>query len=184
MSGADTPDSVEVLGRLGPPDGPALFVLYTGGTFGMGMHDDGSLVPLDLRELGAYLPFLRRLPLGLTVATFIDPIDSSAMGPSDWLDIADAIVANAPGHVGVVVLHGTDTMAYTASALSFLLDGIDIPIVLTGAQRPVTELRSDGSENLVTALAIAAGHLTGTELVPEVTIFFSDLLLRGNRAVK
>ena len=94
-------------------------------------------------------------PLALTVATFLDPIDSSAMRPSDWLDIADAIVAHAPGHAGVVVLHGTDTMAYTASALSFLLEGIDIPIVLTGAQRPVTELRSDGRENLVTALAIA-----------------------------
>ena len=120
----------------------------------------------------------------LTVATFVDPIDSSAMGTSDWLDIADAIVAHAPGHAGVVVLHGTDTMAYTASALSFLLEGIDIPIVLTGAQRPVTELRSDGRENLVTALAIAAGHLRGAPLVPEVTIFFSDVLLRGNRAVK
>ena len=178
-----SPASVEVLGRLGP-DGPALFVLYTGGTFGMGVHDDGSLVPLGPRELGDHLPFLRRLPLGLTVATFTDPIDSSAMDTSDWLDIADAIVAHAPGHAGVVVLHGTDTMAYTASALSFLLEGIDIPIVLTGAQRPVTELRSDGRENLVTALAIAAGHLRGAALVPEVTIFFSDVLLRGNRAVK
>ena len=183
MGGAHGPSSVEVVGRLGP-DGPALFVLYTGGTFGMGARDDGSLVPLDLRELGTHLPFLRRLPLALTVATFVDPIDSSVMEPSDWLDIADAIVAHAPGHVGVVVLHGTDTMAYTASALSFLLEGIDIPILLTGAQRPVTELRSDGRENLVTALSIAAGHLRGAPLVPEVTIFFSDVLLRGNRAVK
>ena len=174
---------VEVRGRIGP-DGPALLVLYTGGTFGMGQDADGSLVPLDLSELRDHLPFLRRLPLALTVATFRDPIDSSAMGISDWLDIADAIVAHAPGHAGVVVLHGTDTMAYTASALSFLLEGIDIPIVLTGAQRPVTELRSDGRENLVTALAIAAGHLRGAVLVPEVTIFFADLLLRGNRAVK
>ena len=174
---------VEVLGQIGP-DGPALLVLYTGGTFGMGQDADGSLVPLDLREIRDHLPFLRRLPLALTVATFRDPIDSSAMRTSDWLDIADAIVTNAPGHAGVVVLHGTDTMAYTASALSFLLEGIDIPIVLTGAQRPVTELRSDGRENLVTALAIAAGHLRGAVLVPEVTIFFSDLLIRGNRAVK
>jgi L-asparaginase len=174
---------VEVLGRLGP-DGPALFVLYTGGTFGMGPGADGSLVPLDLRELGVHLPFLRRLPLALTVATFGDPIDSSAMTPADWIDIADAIVAHAPDHAGVVVLHGTDTMAFTASALSFLLEGIDIPIVLTGAQRPVTELRSDGRENLVTALAIASGHLRGGPLVPEVTIFFSDVLIRGNRAVK
>ena len=174
---------VEVLGRIGP-EGPSVLVLYTGGTFGMGRDDDGSLAPLDLRELGVHLPFLRRLPLALTVATFPDPIDSSAMRPADWLAIADAIVAHAPGHAGVVVLHGTDTMAYTASALSFLLDGIDIPIVLTGAQRPVTELRSDGRENLVTALAIACGHLRGATLVPEVTILFSDVLLRGNRSVK
>ena len=174
---------VDVLGRIGPP-GPSVLVLYTGGTFGMGEDADGSLVPLDLRELGDHLPFVRRLPLALTVATFRDPIDSSAMRTADWLDIADAIVTHAPGHAGVVVLHGTDTMAYTASALSFLLEDIDIPIVLTGAQRPVTDLRSDGRENLVTALAIAAGHLRGAALVPEVTIFFSDVLLRGNRAVK
>ncbi len=174
---------VEVRGRIGP-DGPQLFVLYTGGTIGMGPGPDGALVPLDLGELGVHLPFIQRLPLGLTVATFTDPLDSSAIGPSDWLDIADAIVEHAPGHAGVVVLHGTDTMAYTASALSFLLEGIDIPIVLTGAQRSVTELRSDGRENLVTALAIAAGHLGGAHLVPEVTIFFDKLLLRGNRAVK
>ena len=132
----------------------------------MGRSDDGSLVPLDLRELGVHLPFLRRLPLALTVATFVDPIDSSAMGTSDWLDIADAIVAHAPGHAGVVVLHGTDTMAYTASALSFLLEGIDIPIVLTGAQRPVTELRSDGRENLVTAWRSPPGTCAGAPLVP------------------
>ena len=174
---------VEVLGRLGP-DGPAVFVLYTGGTFGMAPGPDGSLVPLDLRELGVHLPVIRQLPVALTLATFPDPIDSAAMGTSDWLDIADAIIDHAPGHAGVVVLHGTDTMAYTASALSFLLEGIDIPIVLTGAQRSVTELRSDGRENLVTALAIAAGHLRGAALVPEVTIFFADVLLRGNRAVK
>lgn len=174
---------VEVVGQIGG-DGPRLFVLYTGGTFGMAPGADGALVPLDLRELGVHLPVIRRLPVALTVATFPEPIDSSAMGTSDWLDVADAIVEHAPGHAGVVVLHGTDTMAYTASALSFLLEGIDLPIALTGAQRPVTELRSDGRENLVTALAIAAGHLSGAPLVPEVTIFFADVLIRGNRAVK
>jgi L-asparaginase len=176
-------DDIELLGRIGP-DGPGLLVLYTGGTIGMAPRPDGALVPLDLRELGAHLPFIHRLPIGVSVATFANPIDSSAMGPSDWLAIADAIVRLVPGHVGVVVLHGTDTMAYTASALSFLLEGIDIPIVLTGAQRPVTELRSDGRENLVTAMAIAAGHLRGAPLVPEVTVFFDDVLLRGNRTIK
>ena len=123
-----------------------------------GPGPDGALVPIDLRELGVHMPFVHRLPIGLTVATFATPMDSSWMTPSDWVDIADALVEHASGHVGVVVLHGTDTMAYTASALSFLLDGIEVPIVLTGAQRPVTELRSDGRENLVAALAIAGGH--------------------------
>ena len=175
--------AVNVLGRIGP-DGPALLLLYTGGTIGMGPGPEGALVPLDLRDLAVHLPFVHQLPLGLTVATFSDPIDSAAMGTADWLAVTDAIVGHAPGHAGVVVLHGTDTMAYTASALSFLLEGLDIPIVLTGAQRPVTELRSDGRENLVTAMAIAAGHLRGAPLVPEVTIFFDDVLLRGNRTVK
>jgi L-asparaginase len=174
---------IEVLGRIGP-DGPGLLVLYTGGTIGMGPGPDGSLVPLDLRELGSHLPFVHRLPIGLTVATVANPIDSSAIRAADWIAIADGIVEHAPSHGGVVVMHGTDTMAYTASALSFLLEGIDIPIVLTGAQRSVTELRSDGRENLVTAMAIAAGHLRGAPLVPEVTIFFDDVLLRGNRTVK
>lgn len=181
MGGSD--GGVEVLGRIGP-EGPSLFVLYTGGTIGMGPGPDGSLVPLDLRDLRAHLPFLQRLPIALTVAQMAEPLDSSAMVPADWLLIADALVEHAPGHAGIVVLHGTDTMAYTASALSFLLGGIDIPIVLTGAQRPVTELRSDGRENLVTALAIAAGHLRDGALVPEVTIFFGNLLLRGNRSTK
>ncbi len=175
--------AVELLGRIGP-DGPCLLVLYTGGTIGMGPGPDGALVPLDLRELGVHLPFIRALPIALDVATFVEPIDSSTMTPEDWTAIADAIVQHAPGHAGVVVLHGTDTMAYTASALSFLLEGIDIPIVLTGSQRSVTELRSDGRENLVSALAVAALHLRGATLVPEVTIFFDDVLLRGNRAVK
>jgi len=176
--------TVEVLGRIGP-DGPGVLVLYTGGTIGMAPGPDGSLVQVDLRELGEHMPFVHRLPIGLTVATFTTPIDSSVMTSADWVAIADAVVDHAPGHVGVVVLHGTDTMAYTASALSFLLDGIQIPIVLTGAQRPVTELRSDGRENLVAALAIAAGHhLHEAPLVPEVSIFFDEVLLRGNRAVK
>ncbi len=176
-------DEVEILGRIGP-DGPGLLVLYTGGTIGMGPGPDGALRPLDLRELGVHLPFIRRLPIGLTVASVTRPIDSAAIRASDWITIADAIVEHAPGHAGVVVLHGTDTMAYTASALSFLLEGIDIPIVLTGAQRSVTELRSDGRENLVTAMAIAAGHLRGAPLVAEVSIFFDDVLLRGNRTIK
>ena len=177
-------NDVEVLSRIGPQGGSSVLLLYTGGTIGMGYDADGVLVPLDLRDLVVHVPFLKRLPIGLTLATFSRPIDSSAITPQDWLVVADAIVRLAPGHAGVVVLHGTDTMAYTASALSFLLDGVDLPIVLTGAQRPVTELRSDGRENLVTSLEIATGHLRGAPLAPEVMVFFDDVLLRGNRTVK
>ena len=176
--------TVDVLGRIGP-DGPGVLLLYTGGTIGMAPGPDGALVQVDLRGLAEHMPFVHRLPIGLTVASFDTPIDSSVMTPADWVDIADAVVDLAPGHVGVVVLHGTDTMAYTSSALSFLLEGIEVPIVITGAQRPVTELRSDGRENLVASLAIAAGHhLHEAPKVPEVTIFFDEVLLRGNRAVK
>jgi L-asparaginase len=175
--------NVQIAGHFGAGEG-GIFVLYTGGTIGMVERPDGALVPLDLRGLLEYVPTARELPLGLTVATFDEAIDSATIGVADWLAIADAIVAHSQGHDGVVVLHGTDTMAYTASALSFLLEGIDIPIVLTGAQRPITSVRSDGRENLVTALEVASAKLTGAPLVPEVTIFFNDVLLRGNRAVK
>ena len=176
--------TVEILGRIGP-EGPGVLVLYTGGTIGMAPGPDGARVPIDLRDLGEHMPFVQRLPIGLTLASFAEPMDSSVMTPGDWIAIADALIAHSTGHVGAVVLHGTDTMAYTASALSFLLEGIEVPIVLTGAQRPVTELRSDGRENLVAALAIAAGHhLQGAPLVPEVAVFFDDVLLRGNRASK
>jgi L-asparaginase len=176
--------AIELVGTVGPLDEPRVFVLYTGGTIGMSAGPEGALVPLDLRELTVHLPAISSLPIGLTLAAFATPLDSSAMRVDDWIDIADAIVEHSPGHAGVVVLHGTDTMAYTASALSFLLDGIDIPIVVTGSQRPITATRSDGRENLVTALELAAGHVRGSPLVPEVTIYFADVLLRGNRAVK
>ena len=174
---------VTVAAATGQSD-DAVFVLYTGGTIGMGPDARGALVPLDLRELAAHLPSIDRLGVGLTVASFDQPLDSSAITPDDWLRIADTIVDNVDGHVGVVVLHGTDTMAYTASALSFLLDGIDLPIVLTGSQRPITALRSDGRENLITALEFAAAHARGGPLIPEVAVFFDDVLLRGNRTVK
>ena len=174
---------VTVLGRVGP-EGPGVFVLYTGGTIGMVVGPEGGLVPLDLRELAAHVPVVHELPVGLTVATVAEPVDSATMGAADWLRIADAIVEHAPGHLGVVVLHGTDTMAYTASALSFLLEGIDVPVVLTGSQRPITAVRSDGRENLVTSLELASARVNGGPIVPEVTVFFDHLLLRGNRTVK
>ena len=151
---------VEVLGQIGP-DGPQLFVLYTGGTIGMGPGPDGSLVPLDLRELGVHLPFIQRLPLGLTVATLTDPLDSSTIGTSDWLRIPGPRSSTMRPVTTVWWCSMEPTPWPTPlSAMSFLLEGIEIPIVLTAPSVPVTELRSDGRENLVTALAIASGpHL-------------------------
>lgn len=182
MASIDRRD-VEVIGTTGP-DLDRVLILYTGGTIGMATTADGALAPLDLRELRTHLPVLDRLPIGLTLATFPQPIDSSTIRPDDWLRIADAIVDLGPGHAGVVVLHGTDTLAFTTSALSFLLEDLDLPVVCTGAQRPLTSLRSDGRENVVTALEIAAGHRWGSPIVAEVTVFFADVLLRGNRTVK
>ena len=179
------PTQVDVLDSIGPADAARrLLVLYTGGTIGMIADSSGALVPLDLRELPKYLPILDRISVRLTMATFATPIDSAAAKPADWLAIADALVSHMPGHDGAVVLHGTDTMAYTASALSFLLGGIEVPIVLTGAQRSITEVRSDGRENLVTAAVIAGMQTGGVADVPEVAIFFDDVLLRGNRSTK
>jgi L-asparaginase len=178
--------SVRIRGTVGPDDAEIrLLLLYTGGTIGMVAGPSGALEPLDLTHLPQYLPVLNQLPMQLTVAAFDHPFDSAAAHPEHWLAIADFIVAQHHGHAGVVVLHGTDTMAYTASALSFLLDGLSLPIVFTGAQRPVTSLRSDGRENIVAAAAIAAMRgRSGAAAAPEVTVFFDDVLLRGNRATK
>ncbi len=184
MTTAGQSTRLESLGTVGRSAPGRLLLLYTGGTIGMTEDEDGRLVPLDLSQLVSHLPIIDRLPVSVTLTAFADPIDSAALRPQHWLDIADAIVEHAPGHAGVVVLHGTDTMAYTAAALSFLLEGLDIPIVLTGAQRPITAIRSDGRENLVTAAAIALAQFDGTAAVPEVTIFFDDVLLRGNRTSK
>ncbi len=173
-----------VRGTYGPPDGDRILILYTGGTIGMAPGRDGALAPLEVSELVKYVQTPDGPPVGLTVASFERPIDSAAIRPADWLAIADAVQDLAGDHVGIVILHGTDTMAYTSSALSFLLEGIDRPVVLTGAQRPLTVLRSDAAQNLTTATAIAARRQDRGPAVAEVCLFFNDVLLRGNRATK
>src|SRR5690606_10074262 len=126
----------------------------------------------------------RNLALELTVVSFDDPIDSSNIEPSHWQTLARIISENYTAHDGFVVLHGTDTMAYTASALSFMLSGLAKPVVFTGAQLPISESRSDARENLVTALEVASARKDGVPLVPEVCIYFNYELLRGNRSKK
>lgn len=161
-----------------------MLLLNAGGTIGMGPDAQGSLAPLPVNDLVAHARPRDDAGFGLTFASLRRPLDSSRMRPADWLTIADAIVALAPGHTGIVVLHGTDTLAFTASALSFLLDGIDRPIIVTGAQRPIAEARSDAPQNLATACMIASPRTHELPVVPEVCVWFYDRLLRGNRTSK
>ncbi|HTH55586.1 MAG TPA: asparaginase [Cyclobacteriaceae bacterium] len=161
-----------------------VMIIYTGGTFGMAHDAKGVLVPFDFGLILEHLPSLRNLSLDLTVVSFDQPIDSSNIQPEHWQQIAQMIFENHNTQDGFVVLHGTDTMAFTASALSFMLQGLSKPVVFTGAQLPISETRSDARENLITALEIAAAKNNGKAVVPEVCIYFDDELLRGNRSKK
>jgi L-asparaginase len=148
-------------------------------------HDgDGVLIPFDFSAIMDHLPILRSMALELTVLSFESPIDSSNVDPSHWRLLAEVIFENYDHHDGFVVLHGTDTMAYTASALSFMLEDLTKPVILTGAQLPISEPRSDARENLITALEIASAKIDGHAVVPEVCVYFDYELLRGNRSKK
>lgn len=144
----------------------------------------GVLVPFDFNHILNHLPALRTLALELTVISFEEPIDSSNIDPTHWQQIARIIQQHYDTQEGFVVLHGTDTMAYTASAMSYMLQGLNKPVIFTGAQLPISEPRSDARENLITALEIAAMKEAGKPLVPEVCIYFEYELLRGNRSKK
>jgi L-asparaginase len=161
-----------------------VLVIYTGGTFGMMYSSDGVLVPFDFASIFEQLPILRNLFLEITVVSFEPPIDSSNIDPGHWVTIADIIQQNYNDNDGFVVLHGTDTMAFTASALSFMLQDLNKPVIFTGAQLPISEPRSDARENLITALELASARKDGTALIPEVCIYFDYELLRGNRTKK
>lgn len=161
-----------------------VLIIYTGGTFGMMRNEHGVLVPFNFNNILEDLPSLRNLALELTVVSFDKPIDSSDIQPQHWQTMATIIRENYDAHTGFVVLHGTDTMAFSASALSFMLQGLKKPVIFTGAQLPISEPRSDARENLITSLEIAATLTNGKPTVPEVCIFFDFELLRGNRSKK
>lgn len=150
----------------------------------MVMDDSGSLMPFNFGRVVDRIPELKSLSIRLTVISFPSPIDSSNIGIEDWKDLAYIIEENYHQYDGFVILHGTDTMAYTASALSFMLEGLNKPIILTGAQMPIGSIRSDARENLITALEIASSNDNGVPLVSEVCIYFNYVLLRGNRSQK
>lgn len=164
-----------------------ILIIYTGGTIGM-IEDPatGKLVPFDFNHLIDNVPKIKMLDYKIDHVQFKHPMDSSNMDPSKWAELARIIEKNYALYDGFVVLHGTDTMAYTASALSFMLDNLDKPVIITGSQLPIGEVRTDGEENLITALQIAAAKRPGTQLpmVTEVAILFENYLWRGNRASK
>jgi L-asparaginase len=144
----------------------------------------GSLIPLNFRELVNYIPELRRFSSSLEVVAFDNPIDSSDVNISTWLKIAQTIEDNYDEYSGFVVLHGTDTMAYSASALSFMLENLSKPVIFTGSQLPIGKLRTDGKENLITAIEIASTRRNGEPVLQEVAILFDSKLMRGNRSHK
>lgn len=165
---------------------PRILIVYTGGTIGMTEDlSTGALVPFSFDHLMKNVPKIGRLGFNLDHVEMDPPIDSSNMNPACWARIASVIADRYEDFDGFVVLHGTDTMAYTASALSFMLSGLAKPVVLTGSQLPIGEIREDGTENLITALQIAAARTdAGEPMVQEVAISFGRHLWRGNRATK
>jgi len=163
----------------------SILIIYTGGTIGM-VHDphSGSLVPIDFRHISDHVPELRKFGYDLHSISF-DPVkDSSNIDPGVWVKMAEIIEESYDDFDGFVILHGTDTMAYTASALSFMLENLAKPVILTGSQLPIGLLRTDGRENLITAIEIAAAIENDSPAVPEVCIFFDNKLTRGNRTTK
>ena len=157
----------------------SILLIYTGGTIGMVKGADGSLKPFDFEKLTAEIPELNKFDVELSSIAFKKPIDSSNMNPRTWVYLANLIGQHYQKYDGFVILHGSDTMAYTASALSFLLEDLCKPIILTGSQLPIGIRRTDAKENLITAIEIAASGKT-----PEVCVYFEYKLLRGNRTVK
>lgn len=164
---------------------PSVLLIYTGGTIGMIQNSEtGALENFNFNHLMKHVPELKRFNYRISSYQFDPPIDSSDMEPQAWAKLVKIINYNYDNFDGFVILHGTDTMAYTASALSFMLENLSKPVILTGSQLPIGVLRTDGKENLITAIEIAAAKIDGKAIVPEVCIFFENHLMRGNRTTK
>lgn len=163
-----------------------VLLIYTGGTIGMNRNPQtGALEPFDFEHLLLNVPELQQFDMQIDTYQFQPPIDSSDMSPRLWTELSHVIADRYHRYDGFVVLHGTDTMAFTASALSYMMENLTKPIIFTGSQLPIGQLRTDGKENLITSIEIAAAKdAEGHALVPEVGIYFSGHLLRGNRTTK
>ena len=164
----------------------SVLIIYTGGTIGMKEDPvEGTLKPFDFSQIKEEVPELNKFNVRIDSFTFDPLIDSSDVEPSIWVQLAEIIRDHYEEYDGFVVLHGTDTMAYSASALSFMLEGLTKPVVFTGSQLPIGVPRTDGKENLISAVEIAAAKdFEGHARVPEVCIYFDSQLLRGNRSTK
>ncbi len=164
---------------------PSLLIIYTGGTIGMVKDNtNGSLRPLPFNHIMDEIPEIRKAHCEISSYTFDPPLDSANVNPKQWVKIASIIEKNYEDYDGFVVLHGTDTMAFSASALSFMLENLSKPVVFTGSQLPIGKLRTDAKENLISSIEIAADQKNGVPVVPEVAIYFESRLFRGNRTSK
>ena len=164
----------------------SILLIYTGGT--IGMKEDPSiqaLRPFDFSQILEEVPELGKFAYRIDSITFDPIIDSSDVDPANWVKLVSIIEERYDEYDGFVILHGTDTMAYSASALSFMLEGLTKPVIFTGSQLPIGVPRTDGKENLISAVEIAAAkNADGNAIVPEVCIYFDNLLMRGNRTTK
>ncbi len=162
-----------------------ILVIYTGGTIGMILDkQSGTLQPLKFEDMSKFIPEFNDCDYELDYIAFDPTVDSSNMDPALWVKLAAIIEDNYESFDGFVVLHGSDTMAYSASALSFMLENLNKPVIFTGSQLPLGVNRTDGKENFVTSVEIAAQKSDDTPLVPEVCIYFENQLYRGNRTFK
>lgn len=164
---------------------PNILLIYTGGTIGMIKDaDTGALKAFNFKKLIKGIPELKLLDCNIETVSFENPIDSSNMQITDWQKIAVIIEENYNNFDGFVVLHGSDTMSYSASALSFMFENLDKPVVFTGSQLPIGDLRTDAKENLITAIQIASLQDKGKPVIQEVSLYFEYRLYRGNRTTK
>ena len=159
----------------------SILVIYTGGTIGM-VEDSatGTLNPFDFAHLTEQIPEIKKFKCQISSISFDPIIDSSNMTPEVWVRLAQLIEKHYEHYDGFVILHGSDTMAYTASALSFMFENLSKPVILTGSQLPIGMIRTDGKENFITAIEIADAKMDGKPIVPEVFVYFENHLYRGN----
>jgi L-asparaginase len=164
---------------------PNILLIYTGGTIGMMKdHETGILRSFDFDNLLVKIPELKLLDCVIETISFDEPIDSSNMNPAYWIQIAEIIEKNYSSFDGFVILHGSDTMSYSASALSFMLENLSKPVIFTGSQLPIGDLRTDAKENLITSIQVASLQEDNKSVIKEVGLYFEYKLYRGNRTTK